>query len=80
MSQNRFPPLPRNWPESVKSAVLHTISLAQYGLAYTRGWAADSRNGRLRLKAKFDRANQEIALLREEMRIKNTCMTRTDPH
>ena len=74
MSRRCSPSLPRNWPESVKSAVLHTISLAQYGLAYTRGWAADSRNGRLRLKAKLDRANQEIALLWEEMRIKDERM------
>ena len=79
MSRRCSSPLPRNWPESVKSAVLHTISLAQYGLAYTRGWAADSRNGRLRLKAKLDRANQEIALLREEMRIKDARMKHLPP-
>jgi hypothetical protein len=30
-------------------------------LAYSRAWAADSANGRMRLKAKLDRANQEIA-------------------
>ena len=80
MSRRCSPSLPHNWPESVKSAVLHTISMAQYGLAYSRGWAADSRNGRLRVKAKLDRANQEIALLREEMRIKDARMARIDPH
>ena len=33
-------PLPRGWPSRVKSAILHVISLGQFTLAYTRGWAA----------------------------------------
>ena len=73
-------PLSRSWPRSVKSAILHTISLAQYALAHGHGWAADSANGRVRLKAKFDRASQEIALLREEMRIKDARMKHLPPH
>lgn len=76
----QLPPLPRNWPASVKSAVLHVISLAQYSLAQAHGWAVDSRNTRIGLKAKLDRANQEIALLREEMRIKDARMTHLPPH
>jgi putative transposase len=63
-----------------KSAVLHAISLGQYAIAHTRGWAADSTNSRVRLKAKLDRANQEIALLREEMRIKDARMKHLPPH
>jgi hypothetical protein len=35
-------PLPRGWPGRVKSATLHVISLAQFALAYTRGWAVNS--------------------------------------
>ena len=31
--------LPRGWPQSVKSAMLRVISLAQFSMAYTRGWA-----------------------------------------
>jgi hypothetical protein len=45
-----------------------------FTLAYTRGWAANSRNSRIRLKAELDRAQQEIALLREEVRIKHVRM------
>jgi transposase InsO family protein len=78
--RNHLPPLPHNWPASVKSAVLHAISLAQYSLAYVHGWAADSRNAPIGLKAKLDRANQEIALLREEMRIKDARMKHLPPH
>ena len=73
-------PLPRGWPSRVKSAILHVISLAQFTLAYTRGWAANSPNSRIRLKAELDRAHQEIALLREEVRIKDARMAQLSPH
>ena len=73
-------PLHRGWPSRVKSAVLHVISLAQFTLAYTRGWAANSPNSRIRLKAELDRACQEITLLREEIRIKDVRMAQLSPH
>jgi transposase InsO family protein len=69
-------PLPIGWPAFVKSAVLHTIALAQYAIVYTRSWAADSRNGRVRAKAEQDRVQQEAALLREQLRITNVRMGR----
>ena len=71
--------LPKGWHASVKAAVLQVISLAQYALVYARGWAADSINTRLRLKAENERLRQEVALLREEIRIKNARMTRIEP-
>ena len=73
-------PLPRGWPSRVRSAILHVISLAQFTLAYTRGWAANSPNSRIRLKAELDRALQEITLLREEVRIKDLRMAQILPH
>jgi hypothetical protein len=54
----------------VRAAILHVISLAQFATAHTRSWAANSVNARIRLKAERDRAVQELALLREEARIK----------
>jgi len=72
--------LPKNWPRSIKSAMLHVIALAQFAVIYTRGWAANCPNARVRLKAKLDRTNQEIALLREEMRIKAARMQQIPPH
>jgi hypothetical protein len=59
---------------------LHVISLAQFTVAYSRGWAADSVNTRLRLNAERDRAFQELALVREEMRIKDNRMAHILPH
>ena len=73
-------PLPAGWKKQVRSAVLHVLSLAQYAAVYTRSWAADSVNTRVRLKAELDRANQELLLLREEIRIKGVRLARIDPH
>ena len=83
MSKNRKTPkipLPRGWNQKVRSAVLHVLSLAQYTAVYTRSWAVDSANQRVRLKADLDRAGQENALLGEEMRIKDVLSARIDPH
>ena len=64
-------PLPKDWTGNVRSAVLHVISLAQYATAYTRSWAANSPNERMRLKTENDRLESEVALLKEEIRIKD---------
>jgi len=74
-------PLPalENWPRRVKSALLHVITLAQHALVYTRSWAANSCNQRVRQAAKLDQLEQEIALLREESRIKDARMARILP-
>ena len=50
---------------------MHVIALAQYAIVYTRSWAADSGNARVRLKTENDHLRQEVALLNEEIRIKN---------
>lgn len=73
-------PLPRGWSSHVKSAMLHVISLAQFAMAYTRGWAANSPNARVRLKAEHDRAQQEVALLNDELRIHRARMAQLPPH
>ncbi len=56
--------------------MLHVLSLAQYAVAYTRSWAADSRSARVRLRAENDRLRQHVALLAEEIRIKDARMKR----
>jgi transposase len=72
--------LPDKWPATVKSAVLQVISLAQYAAAYTRGWAANSPNARLRLKAEKDRSDAELEQTREDVRIKDARMGSLDPY
>ena len=67
-------PLPRGWPRTIRSAVIHAISLAQFSLAHTRSWAANNWNARIRLKQENDRLRQEVAILIKEMRIKDARM------
>ena len=56
-------PLPKQWSKLVRSGVLHAISLAHFSLTFTRSWAANGFNARIRLKAENDRLRQELALL-----------------
>jgi len=77
--------LPRGWPRRVRSAVIQVISLARTSLALTHGWASESMNGQLRRRAEGDRLQQEIQLLREEIRIKDariprSCLSRGGSH
>ena len=71
-------PLPKDWTGNVRSAVLHVIGLAQFATAYTRSWAGNSPNERMRLKAENDRLEAEVAQLKEEIRIKDARMLRLD--
>jgi len=71
-------PLPDNWSLNVKSAILHAISLAQFVMAYTRGWAANSINARIRLKRQVAQLEQQVACLTEQMRIKDARLQRID--
>ena len=70
-------PLPAGWSQQTRSAMLHVISLAQFALAYTRGWAVNSQVARMRLKAENDRLSQQVAWLTEEIRIKDARMRLT---
>jgi putative transposase len=82
MASSRKPPeipLPKEWVTHVKSATIHVIALAQYALSYSRSWAVDGTNQRVRLKAEKDRLEQEVALLREEIRIKDARMAQIPP-
>jgi len=80
-SKTKLPqiPLPKSWGTRVESAILHILALAQYALTYSRSWAADSTNQRVRLKAECDRLTQEVALLREEIRIKDARIAQLSP-
>ena len=73
-------PLPEKWPHFVRSAVLHVISLAHCAIIHARSWAADSKLQRVRLTGELNRVRNEIALLREILRIKDARMCRIPPH
>jgi transposase InsO family protein len=67
-------PLPRGWARHVKSSLLHAISLAAMALAVAR-----DRHARSRLETELERADTEIALLKEELAIKDARWGRVPP-
>jgi len=67
-------PLPKSWPAKVRSAMLQVVSLAKYAAVYTRSWAADCPKARVRFRVGRDRYQEDNALLREELRIKDARM------
>jgi len=72
-------PVPTGWAKNVKSAVLHVISLANLAIVAARGWTANSLDARVRLSGENDRLQQEVQLLREELRIKDARLAKIDP-
>ncbi len=72
-------PLPRGWTKTVRSSVLHAISVACAALSRAWSTAATSRQCTTRLRAELDRAQTEIALLNEELAIKDTRLGRVRP-
>ena len=72
-------PLPKGWSDHVRAATLHVISLAQFALAHARGRAAYRLDASVRLAAQDDGHRQEVALLREELRIKDIRLARIEP-
>jgi hypothetical protein len=59
-------PLPKSWPAKVRSAMLQVVSLAEYTAVYT-----DCPRARVRFRVERDRYQEDNALLREELRIKD---------
>jgi hypothetical protein len=70
--------LPKDWPKHVRAAILQVIALAQFALVHTRSLAANSLLPRVRLKSALDEAEAEIALLKEEVRIKDARLAKID--
>ena len=64
-------PLPRGWSKHVRSSLLHAISLAAMALTMAR-----SRRTRTRLQGELERADAEIALLKEELAVKDARWSR----
>ena len=72
-------PLPKDWSEHIKPAILHTIFLARTSIVVTRGRAAGSRRVHCRLQAKLAEAEAETSRLKEELRLKDLRMARVRP-
>jgi transposase InsO family protein len=56
------------------------MSLAHLSIAAARGWAANSINARVRQAGVIDQLRAEIAMLKEELRIKDSRLAAIPPH
>lgn len=72
-------PLPKSWPKHAKTAFLSAVSLAHRAAVITNSWCVNSRIARVRLIAENQQLKTEVAMLREEMRIKDSRMAHILP-
>ena len=68
-------PLPRSWPDHVKSAFLQALGMAHMAMAHVCGRRADGTAAEAEA-ADSERLRSEVELLREELRIKDARMAR----
>jgi len=69
-------PLPKAWPEKVKAAAIHALSIAHFIATVSNGWCSHSRIPKVRQTAEANQANETIARLRRAAEIKDTLMKR----
>ncbi len=72
-------PLPSDWSEYVKLVVIHSIALAHRAITCSRSFAINSSIERVRLAGELDRAQNENAMLQEEIEIKDARMAKLQP-
>ncbi len=77
-SRERFP-LPRGWTKTVRSSVLHAVSFASAALTLAWAKAARNRRPKVQLVAELERGKTEIALIKEELSIKDGRWSRVPP-
>jgi hypothetical protein len=75
-SVDRRNPLPKHWLRCVRSAVLHAVSMANVAFTATQTRAENHFDPRTRLEATNDRLQRRVALLLEDLRIKDARMER----
>lgn len=66
--------IPRAWPALAKRALVHALSLARVAIVKARSGFEHSPLTRVRRAVELDALRTDNALLREELRIKDTRM------
>ncbi len=72
-------PLPRGWRRHTKSAIVQILALSHFTFTAMVAREANERHRQARFRAAIDRLTHELALLQEELRIKNARMERIPP-
>jgi len=70
--------VPENWPKQAKSILIHIISMAHIALLYAMSHCAKNRSSATAIQ--LQQTRDEINLLREELRIKDTRMKHIPPN
>jgi len=73
-------PIPRQWPKQVRSAFLHAVSFASAAFTCACGLVANRKDKMKQLMAELTQMYREIALLKEEMELKENRFQRLSPH
>ncbi|HEX2870960.1 MAG TPA: DDE-type integrase/transposase/recombinase, partial [Polyangiaceae bacterium] len=71
-------PLPDEWPEQTRSGLLQALGLLRVAVYTVRGWAENSPLAKARLQGEVERLETEVALLQQELRLKNARMARIE--
>jgi putative transposase len=69
-------PFPKGWSRHVRTAIVHAVSMADVAFTATQARADNHFDARTRLQATNDRLQRQVALLLEELRIKDARMER----
>ncbi len=69
-----------NRPPRRSRQTISALSLIHMLLTHSRSWCADSRVNRVQLKGRVSILEEELALLTEEIRIKDARMSRISAH
>jgi transposase-like protein len=72
-------PLPDEWPQHVRTGLLHALGLVRAAVFFVRGWAENSPLPRARLQGQNERLKTELLLAQQELRLKDARMSRLPP-
>ncbi|MFC1461415.1 DDE-type integrase/transposase/recombinase, partial [Verrucomicrobiota bacterium] len=72
-------PLPQDWPQHVRSAILHIVSLAYWAITCAHSWAANSGIEHIQSADRKNQKNMEITLLSEHIRLLHARIDRISP-
>ncbi len=62
-------PIPENWPQLIRRAMIHAAALAHFDIVYAWSKAADSAVQNVRIKARLDKLQTDLSRKENQLRI-----------
>ena len=72
-------PIPEDWPALVRKAVLHAVSLARLSMTALHSGIHSGDSWDLRMASEIEQRDNEISMLREQMRIERSRLAKIPP-